>query len=451
LNIPRKLRNELPILALIIGSFTFYMTVLNRHPLIYGIDGPYYLIQVESLITSWKLKYGDPPLAFLIFALATVLMNGNKTLAIKTCIAISSTISAVLIYLLVRKIAGKNAGILASTIYAFNALHIRLMNDFLKNLLGIPFLLILIHSLNELTESFNMKRLAISCIALTLTYLTHILDFGVALLYLVAHSALLIIIGRNKRSIALKTLIANLACITIITVVTLAMKPELFTDIYKGKSLLREIALENEIHITQVFFSEHSGIAIIPTLIAGAILSFHELYRQRNFKATCIASITIVGATLSLPIIPLKWLWRFTLMEFIPASIIIGYGMSKIRDKNALIALAIVIASPILLQSINTSLKIGPIISSEELKEIKEMRRYIEENSVIIVRSPALYWVEYITGCNIIKRIDYDIMKHYNHIYMILHKIKHMQSFPPIPPRSKVIFKGKYFLLAKIK
>ena len=43
-----------------IVGFAFYLWILTRHPLIYGIDGPYYLIQVRSLQESGSLEYGTP-------------------------------------------------------------------------------------------------------------------------------------------------------------------------------------------------------------------------------------------------------------------------------------------------------------------------------------------------------------------------------------------------------
>lgn len=49
-------------------GFVFYLWVFVRNPLIPGIDGPYYLIQVRSLLQTGKLVYGDPPLTFYLLA-----------------------------------------------------------------------------------------------------------------------------------------------------------------------------------------------------------------------------------------------------------------------------------------------------------------------------------------------------------------------------------------------
>ena len=54
-------------------GFLFSLWVLTRYPLIYGVDGPYYLIQVRGLLEEGRLLYGDPPLAFILFALTSTL------------------------------------------------------------------------------------------------------------------------------------------------------------------------------------------------------------------------------------------------------------------------------------------------------------------------------------------------------------------------------------------
>ena len=90
-------------LVLILG-FGFYLYILTRHPLIYGIDGPYYLIQVRSLLESGHLKYGDPPLAFFIFTFFTLLSGGDITLGIRIAVALFSALSAVPLYFWIKRV-----------------------------------------------------------------------------------------------------------------------------------------------------------------------------------------------------------------------------------------------------------------------------------------------------------------------------------------------------------
>jgi hypothetical protein len=48
----------------------------------YGIDGAYYLIQVERILSTGMMKYPDPPLSFYLFSALTLLVE-NDTLAVK--------------------------------------------------------------------------------------------------------------------------------------------------------------------------------------------------------------------------------------------------------------------------------------------------------------------------------------------------------------------------------
>ncbi|MCD6340557.1 MAG: hypothetical protein J7L51_01215 [Desulfurococcales archaeon] len=48
--------------ALVIVASCMYILKEFTAPLLYGIDGPYYYIQVSSILMSGRLKYLDPPL-----------------------------------------------------------------------------------------------------------------------------------------------------------------------------------------------------------------------------------------------------------------------------------------------------------------------------------------------------------------------------------------------------
>jgi hypothetical protein len=55
------------VLTIFIMAFSSYYAALFRHPVMYGIDGAYYLIQVESILSTGMMKYPDPPFSFHLF------------------------------------------------------------------------------------------------------------------------------------------------------------------------------------------------------------------------------------------------------------------------------------------------------------------------------------------------------------------------------------------------
>ena len=144
---------------ILISGFGFYLYILTRHSLIYGIDGPYYLTQVRSLLESGHLEYGDPPLAFFIFAFFTLLSGGRITLGIRIGVALFSALSAVPLYFWIKKVThSKMSGYIAMLACIFSSLHIRLMNDHLKNAVGALFLLCFIYYLHSLAVEKGSKR-----------------------------------------------------------------------------------------------------------------------------------------------------------------------------------------------------------------------------------------------------------------------------------------------------
>lgn len=67
---------------LFIVSLIYYVAYEFRFPLVYGIDGPYYLIQIEHIEKTGTMYYGDPPLTFYVLYAIYVIVR-NSTLAVK--------------------------------------------------------------------------------------------------------------------------------------------------------------------------------------------------------------------------------------------------------------------------------------------------------------------------------------------------------------------------------
>ena len=94
-----RFRNSRLVVALIWAiGFAFYLEILTRHPLMYGIDGPYYLVQVRSLLEAGRLEYGDPPLSFVLFAIFSTIFGGALAFSIRVCVAIFGALSSVATY-----------------------------------------------------------------------------------------------------------------------------------------------------------------------------------------------------------------------------------------------------------------------------------------------------------------------------------------------------------------
>ncbi len=58
-----------------ITSLTLYVIKQFSSPLLYGIDGPYYYIQISSILNSGVPKYPDPPLSFYILTAFSIILG----------------------------------------------------------------------------------------------------------------------------------------------------------------------------------------------------------------------------------------------------------------------------------------------------------------------------------------------------------------------------------------
>ena len=164
----------------------FLLHPMLSTPLLPGIDGPYYAVQVRWLVERGELKYADPPLAFLLLT-AFYLVLGDLFLAVKLGSVLLTSLAVLPIYLLVKRLTSSRiAGIAAGLAFAINPFTLKLYSDFIKNSIGLLWLnLFLLFEIRYMQYS-SRKNLVGLIVALVLTALTHILDYGVALFYAVS-------------------------------------------------------------------------------------------------------------------------------------------------------------------------------------------------------------------------------------------------------------------------
>jgi hypothetical protein len=439
-------------LVWVIG-FVFYLWVLTRHPLIYGIDGPYYLTQVRNLLETGHVVHGDPPLSFMLFAFFTIMSGGDLTLGIRICVAFFGALSSVPLYFWVKKITlSQLSGVVAMLACIFSALHLRLLNDLLKNAVGAFFLLCFAYYLHTLvTENSNKNYLFLAATSLILTAATHILDFGVALLLMIVYSAVALFAGINRRRIAKNVGILMLT-VLVFGIAAVLVSPSLLTDFYKGISFFKGLltGTGNDIPM-QFFFDPMTAVFIAPILGVGYILSFHELRNQRKEALLAVASVTITGTLLSLPFIPIEWLWRFLLMDFFLISFVTGYSVSKVqtmpasRRKTALSVLLFLCVSLLILQAVHVSRTLGPSISKTDYDELESIGAFIPSKSVVVGDLRYAYWLQYITRCGISSGPSPDLWQHYEHVLFLIDKFSPKE--PPTPTNSTIIHEGDRFVL----
>lgn len=441
------------------------------------IDGPYYLIQVRSLLTTGGLTYGDPPLTFYLLSFFSLVLGGI-TLGVKVGVSLFCALSTIPAYFVMKRV-GKSAlaGLIAMLLVIFSAPYIRMLTDFMKNAIGICWLLTFIYYLHDLAFSgFKKSSLALATFFLVLSGLTHILVFGVALLFLALYTVTVLVFNVNRRAF-LKAL-SVIALVTIIFVfVASSFFSSLFTDFSKGFSFVSDlIAIQGEPVQTPVASPPRPGLrpppprvdmdvfslsviggwgVILLILSFGAILCLYVWKRGEKEALLLLTATAIIGSVICFPLIPNEWLGRFMLMFVVPTAIILSYGISKIwylNNKNSkFIALFLLLICLLFFvaQSAMTLSRIHPTINDAGYFDLTNMKDQIPPNSIIVApRQHGLgYWVQYIEDVEVIgmEELSPDLWHSYSHVLGVFFK----REVPPVP--FKTIFVGNVYILGELQ
>ena len=381
----------------IVIVFSTYMLILNRFPLLYGIDGPYYLIQLEYIARYGRMKYADPPLAFYLFYLFTLIF-GDPTFSIRLALSLTIALSAIPLYLMLR-IHGFNTVSIFLTmfIYYFSTGLLRLTGDFLKNATGLIFV-----TLTILFTSMYVKRggkiyLVLALASVALAGLTHILDFGLSLSYLILYP--LLGLKTEDKSRCYKLIFAGVAFTVALVLAGLALYPDFFADVFKGEALVKEI-VEMERTEFEAFLRNKFILSFLPADFACLAFIIYYAYKGKLNdipNLALLASSLAIGLGLTLPIIPTNFLWRFALVQFYQGSIVIGGIFSRLRVEKALaLTLLVIVASPYVIDFYFGRNMVRPIISMKDYHDLEHLISQVPEGSTVIAMTHAFYWVEYI-------------------------------------------------------
>jgi hypothetical protein len=133
-------------------------------------------------------------------------------------------------------------------------------------------------------------------------------------------------------------------------------------------------------------------------------------------------------------------------MEFIPIAFILGYSVSKMERRVPVTIFLLVAVFPTVIQGVEASRRMGPIINEKGYTELKTMNNVLPANSVVVVDPRFMYWAEYILECNTAKRPSPSLWQSYAHVLGLFSKAKR----PPFL-RGKVLFDGEFFILVELQ
>lgn len=444
------LRTNFEVLAvssIVVLGFGLYLWILTKYPLIYGIDGPYYLIQIEGLLQSGALVYEDPPLAFYLLAFFSVLM-GEATLGIKVGTALFSALSAIPMYLLIKEVTKKRyVAYFGMVALILSASFVRMMGDLIKNAIGVFFLLFFVYCLHRMTfRGPTWRNILLTLSFLVLIALCHILDFAVAAFFLVSYFLLSMALGVNRRGVAKGFGILSVALIALIALGYLLFSEYLAHDLNKAFSFLSSITDPGALTVFPLLPRAPGppidGLLLLLIIALGMSLALYETKKRNGEAAVLLWTMTILAILLTLPS---DNRWRFLLMEFIPIATILSFVASK--PLRRVDAIPFVLISLVLLggQFYPTAQMVGPTINDHEYQELQEMKSIVPSDSLVInrARGPIIYWILYVFESWKISGGPPPGEQGYE-VFILMQK---GVPRPPPPSRGEVVFDGDTFIL----
>ena len=432
---------------IIITVFGIYEIRQFETPLLYGIDGPYYYVQVHSLIEKGKLKYSDPPLAFYILYAFSIIFR-DIVLGIKIGSVFITLLTTYFIYYFVKRVSNDRiGGIIAAIIFTIYPSLSRLCFNFIKNSMGFFFLMMTIFFYYRSCRAQKLKDVMLASISIVLTGLTHILDFTIAYGIMIFLDLLHI---TDRRM--LKRLVPPLIIGTFLLALGFIYEPVMGGDPYKGISYIFSlmhsgitrtstghvrVPTGNPIHIRHRAGSLITLVGL--PLILGIIGTIFSIKCLSGIERDFVLTLSLILIMLCLPINPFQFLMRFSLMSAILVPPILGVIIGRIRDRSLKIIVGMIIIVFIMPQFITQMNNIRPSITIGEYYEIARLVSNVPKYVTFIVPDTRLrYWIETF-DVNALKspmeggRLPY--------ILVVENKIFRRA---PMPPGSKLIFYGKY-------
>jgi len=405
---------------------------LTTGPLLPGLDGAYYWVQVRSILENATLAFNDLPLVFWIQAGLAALIR-DVPLAVRITDAVLPALAALPLYLMTKNAKQMWLPAVAILVVLVNPIQLYFFTgDFIKNAATIPvvfFIAYLLMNWNKRSLPFSIIALAMSFVVLTFSHFgTLLLGFG-----LLAIWSFLQLRRKHWRF----WLIAGIISFVMI-VITLA-----------GLAILvptRFDRLINFITTTEVFlqptwqmmFQGHTDPVMIFTCLVGqlgavvlALVSWRT-HKELNYAAkSLLGASLILTFVLSSPLIGTAWFDRLAALSFVPLSIamlIVWENLNVRWLKGTVMALPVIIlvGSLFLFQAGAKQ----PVLTGTLYSDFETLTSEVQipSNSIVVARHGLEYLVAWELMTDVVQDSSYQASNtdSYDGVYYL----KEKRTFP---------------------
>ena len=454
--------------AIFIFSFILDMYILTRYNLSYGRDGPFYDLQVLNIIQTGFPASNDPPLAYYMLT-PFVMLTGNSFLGIKIGMALIGSLMVFPAYYLTEMFSKKMesesriSALLAAFLITVNPFYFALIGDFMQNLVGVSFLLLLMYfAVKWFENTKKWKYGVLTIILLVCSIFTHIYTGILAVVLFV--SLLLFNFGFKTY----KTGKIHLFDIKILGLLVFlifgglaalfVVYPVMFSKFTTVLSFLNNSSTGS----SDLGRGGSSNPLIFLTLpfILGIFATITVLYRglkDKGVQNTLISKMSLSGVYIVLvivlvllsiwPSIDSQYRGRFIMLAFVPIALVTPLGLKYIEDclskkgvskgfkVGAIALIAIIFAMSSFYGATEEFSSMGPSISTEQYNSLLEVKASylngeIDSKGIMVVSDYHTgYWVQYVLGMQVETGTASEVAQEYpNSTIYTLSLIENQQS-----------------------
>lgn len=450
-------------------TFVFYLWALTHYAISYGIDGPFYDIQVRNVLTTGFPVTNDPPLVYYYMAVFAIVFG--TALGIKISMAvIAAATSVVLYYFIYRTVVNRTPqaeflSMSGAVLVSFNPFALRMVEDFMQNYFGVFFYLIFLLTATSAFAAPSTKRVTIAAVMFLLALGSHLYTAALAVVSLAGLVILhyLAAVAVEHRSIKKEVLISSAIFIgsTAVVVIITAFFPSFGTKYVKIFSFLQDLTTSTYSSLPQ--FLVFLNIPYILAVVVGFRTILHYLQsdeeavtKQQYMLLSSLLILALVLFILTLPFIPTKWATRFVLLAFLPLALLIPVGFGEYQvikvtpqfsmrfSKHTLYAVFGFFMLMSVISSIAFVPTMGPTLTAEQYAELQQINSLSLDRTGVIVHSDSnmYYWAVAIFNMDTVNIQNFSVEDYTGRTVYVIQSIQSVES--PFNPQFNV----KWFPLA---
>lgn len=449
--------------------------------LLAGSDGPYYPLQVRSMVEHFHLAMPDMPLLFIVDGLLAKALQILHIASPEKCILISiqlincflPPLAAIPVFLIAKEFQTKRSvktSLLNYLIVAFSILNftpvILFSNSVLqKNAVAVIWIFFYLYFALRLLKYGRKKDVYYGLLMLLLCSLTHYGSFAFLILFSMLSGAFWLAskkgyfepVAWRKIAVVLTGFIFALCLVALFDAHRFGKLLSAPLNVFRGPVLFFALKGHNLVLNGYTLVN-----LIIINLLALFALTLLITARQRISGPYKIfaGSLTVLAFTFSSPLFGLEYANRLFMMSYIPISILYLVIFNEFRS-GLVKAIPVLLFSCLMLFSIGNGIfnHLTVSITEDAFSEFKQMDRSVplSPRSLIIARQDLRLlgtWAFRTKGSADYLFTDGDFDK-YDAVFIIkqidgnnLRAARYRQ--PDIPLNSLLVFKGNYFQLYKI-